>query len=332
MRQTRFLGRFARHALPIACALVAMNAAHARGSLVQPGTQKAAILLSNIETDPALLENRARLLTEQAQAAEYGESVPQDYHLAAKLYCEAARLGYAEAQYDLGWMYANGRGLEHDDLIANSLFARAAQQGHLQAQRMKDRLGDTPEKLPACMTAPLQPAVAVAAEDKNAGQDVERLVATSPERKHIVDLVKVLAPRYSVDPHLVLALISVESDFNPGATSTRNAQGLMQLIPETAERFGVRNTFDTLQNLRGGIAYLRWLLAYFQGDVALALAGYNAGEGAVNKYHGVPPFPETQMYVRKILELFHRQAHPYDPSVTQPSPALPLMRGWRRAT
>lgn len=310
------------------CVLVLAGSAHARAAAPK---QKSLQLLSSIETDPVLLEQRARLLTEQALAAEHGENVPQDYAVAAKLYCQAARIGYAEAQYSLGWMYANGRGLERDDLVANTLFARAAQQEHVQAQRMKDRLGDTPEKLPECMTAPLQPAVEVAAQELTPAFDIDSLVADSPQRRHVVELVKVLAPRYSVDPHLVLALISVESDFNPGATSHRNAQGLMQLIPATAERFGVRNTYDTLQNLRGGIAYLRWLLSYFQGDVALALAGYNAGEGAVNKYRGVPPFPETREYVRKILTLFRRQAHPYDPSVTQPSPALPLMRGLRRS-
>lgn len=284
-------------------------------------------LLRTVDIDPETLLNRAKLFTEQAQAAEYGEGVDKNPALAAKLYCAAARLGYAEAQYSLGWMYANGRGIDRDELIANTLFARAAQQEHEQAQRMKDRLGDTPEKLPSCMSTGLQDAVGI--DDHTAAVDVERMLTLSASQAKVVEWVKVLAQRYAVDPQLVLALISVESNFNPAAVSNRNAQGLMQLIPQTAERFGVRNTYDPFQNLRGGIAYLRWLLAYFQGDVALALAGYNAGEGAVNKYKGIPPYPETQAYVRKILGLFRRQALPYDPSVTQPSPVMPQLRGWR---
>jgi soluble lytic murein transglycosylase-like protein len=95
----------------------------------------------------------------------------------------------------------------------------------------------------------------------------------------------------------------------------------MQLIPETAARFNVRNPFDMLDNIRGGLAYLRWLLAYYRGEVALAAAAYNAGERTVDKYRGVPPFPETQTYVRKVLALFHRPQHPYDPAIVQPSTA-----------
>jgi soluble lytic murein transglycosylase-like protein len=105
--------------------------------------------------------------------------------------------------------------------------------------------------------------------------------------------------------------------------SPKNAQGLMQLIPETAERFNVRKPFDPEQNIRGGMAYLRWLLAYFKGNVALVAAAYNAGEGAVNRYAGVPPYAETKGYVRRIRELFQKDEHPFDPSITTPSPELP---------
>jgi soluble lytic murein transglycosylase-like protein len=105
---------------------------------------------------------------------------------------------------------------------------------------------------------------------------------------------------------LVIAVIQVESNFDPNALSPKNAQGLMQLIPETAERFGVKDVWDPEQNLRGGMAYLRWLLDYFRGDVRLALAGYNAGEGAVERHQGVPPFDETQDYVRKVTAILSR--------------------------
>jgi soluble lytic murein transglycosylase-like protein len=120
-----------------------------------------------------------------------------------------------------------------------------------------------------------------------------------------------------------MAIIRTESNFNPGAVSPKNAQGLMQLIPETAERFNVRKPFDPEQNIRGGMAYLRWLLAYFKGNVALVAAAYNAGEGAVNRYAGVPPYAETKGYVRRIRELFQKDEHPFDPSITTPSPELP---------
>jgi soluble lytic murein transglycosylase-like protein len=98
------------------------------------------------------------------------------------------------------------------------------------------------------------------------------------------------------------------------------------LIPETAIRFNVRKPFDPEQNIRGGLSYLRWLLAYFKGDVTLVAAAYNAGEGAVNHFAGVPPFAETRGYVQRIRELFRRDQHPYDPSVVDPSPDLPRIR------
>ena len=128
-------------------------------------------------------------------------------------------------------------------------------------------------------------------------------------------LVEKLAPQYEIDPGLVLAVISVESGFNTQAVSSKNAQGLMQLIPETAERFQVKNAFDVEDNIRGGMAYLRWLLAFFKGDVALVAAAYNAGEGAVEKYRGVPPYPETVKYVDKILSRYNKTTHPFQPGV-----------------
>ncbi|MEZ5751474.1 MAG: lytic transglycosylase domain-containing protein [Paracoccaceae bacterium] len=104
-----------------------------------------------------------------------------------------------------------------------------------------------------------------------------------------------------VSPALALAVISVESAGRAQARSHAGAQGLMQLIPATAERFGVRDAMDPAQNIRGGVAYLDWLLGEFDGDVVLALAGYNAGEGAVRRNGGVPPYAETRDYVPKVL-------------------------------
>jgi soluble lytic murein transglycosylase-like protein len=139
--------------------------------------------------------------------------------------------------------------------------------------------------------------------------------------------VQLAAPEYRLDPGLVLAVMAAESNFDPAALSPKNAQGLMQLIPETARRFGVRNLQDPVQNIRGGMAYLRWLMAYFEGDVALALAAYNAGPGAVERYLGVPPFAETRNYVLKIMiSLGGRRRHAFDAGVTPPSGRLVAMR------
>jgi soluble lytic murein transglycosylase-like protein len=114
-------------------------------------------------------------------------------------------------------------------------------------------------------------------------------------------------------------LIGVESRFDAAAVSPRNAQGLMQLIPATATRFGVKNAFNALDNLKGGLAYLRWLMAYFQGDVALALAAYNAGEEAVERYRGIPPYKETRDYVTQIMRVYKKASHPYLAEIAAPS-------------
>lgn len=107
-----------------------------------------------------------------------------------------------------------------------------------------------------------------------------------------------------VSPALVLAMIAVESGGRADAESAKGAQGLMQLMPDTASRFGVVDSLSSDQNIKGGVAYLDWLLAEFGGDALLALAGYNAGENAVKTHQGVPPFPETRDYIPKVLAAF----------------------------
>jgi len=108
------------------------------------------------------------------------------------------------------------------------------------------------------------------------------------------------ARQHGVDEAIVRAIIHAESAFNPNALSRVGAQGLMQLMPATARRFGVGNAFDAGQNIQGGVQYLAWLLKRFNGDLTLAAAGYNAGEGAVDKYKGVPPYSETRRYVERV--------------------------------
>jgi len=118
--------------------------------------------------------------------------------------------------------------------------------------------------------------------------------------------VAAMAAEFGVDAALVRAVIHAESAFNPNALSRVGAQGLMQLMPATAERFGVSNAFSAADNIRGGTRYLAWLLKRFDGDTRLAAAGYNAGEGAVDRYGGVPPYNETQNYVERVAILHER--------------------------
>jgi soluble lytic murein transglycosylase-like protein len=114
------------------------------------------------------------------------------------------------------------------------------------------------------------------------------------------------ARRHGLDPALVLAVVGVESAFRPEAVSPRGAQGLMQLMPRTAESLGVDDALDPAQNLDGGTRHLGSLLALYGGDVERALAAYNAGEGAVARHGGVPPFRETREYVRRVLERYRK--------------------------
>jgi soluble lytic murein transglycosylase-like protein len=255
----------------------------------------------------------------RATAYEHGEGVPKDQKLAAALYCEAAVRGSSEAAFQLGWMYANGRGIARDDAVAGALFRLAASEGHAFAKTALANLGGGVGMLPDCLAPIAPPDVAepVVAQVEDPGPDP--FAALPPDKMKIADAVRKLAPRYGIEPRHALSVIAVESNFERLARSVKNAQGLMQLIPETAARFNVKNPFDTLDNIRGGLAYLRWLLAYYRGEVALAAAAYNAGERTVDRYGGVPPYPETQAYVRRVLDLFRRPRHPYDASIAEPS-------------
>ena len=149
----------------------------------------------------------------------------------------------------------------------------------------------------------------------------------------VVRFVTLVAPEYKLAPQLVLAVMATESNFDPLAVSPKNAQGLMQLMPGTAARFKVRQIQDPVQNIRGGMAYLRWLLAYFEGDLSLVLAAYNAGEGAVDRYRGVPPYAETRDYVPKVLAAWQvaqglcvSRAGPGRAHPDQSAPSLPVHR------
>jgi soluble lytic murein transglycosylase-like protein len=118
------------------------------------------------------------------------------------------------------------------------------------------------------------------------------------------EIIEAAASKYKVDPDLVEAIVKVESGGNPNAESPAGAQGLMQLMPETAASLGVSNSFDPVQNIEGGVRYLSQLLNYYGGDITKALAGYNAGPGAVDEYNGVPPYKETRSYIQRVLSAY----------------------------
>ena len=122
------------------------------------------------------------------------------------------------------------------------------------------------------------------------------------------DLFASAAAKNDLDPALLTAMAQVESAFDPQAVSSKGAGGLLQLMPATADRFGVEDVFDPSQNVAGGARYMSWLLERFDGRTDLALAGYNAGEGAVERHAGIPPFRETRRYVRSVLDGVSRLA------------------------
>jgi len=128
-----------------------------------------------------------------------------------------------------------------------------------------------------------------------------KFAATYRNKAEFEPLIKSLASEYGVDCSLIKAVIHAESGYNPNAVSPKGAQGLMQLMPKTAQGLKVSNSFDPKENLRGGVRYLRFLLDTFKGDVTLALAAYNAGLNRVSQYGGVPPYQETRNYVSRVL-------------------------------
>ncbi len=286
----------------------------------------AALPAAPVETPASGPTPRARALVEAGIRYEHAEGTGRDYARAHALYCAAARSGDADALLRMGWMYANGRGLPRDDSIASTLFRQAAAAGSEIGARLAQMIRGDGEKLPECLRAPDQVAVApVVRPDPGPTPVIERpaqfrTAPVSTDQRRLAQTVVAMAREFRLDPRLVFAVMRAESNFDPLARSSRNAQGLMQLIPETAERFAVRDPFDPVENLRGGMSYLRWLLSYFRGDVVLALAGYNAGEGAVDRHRGVPPYAETLAYVQRIRALYPRDSHPYDARVTAPSP------------
>lgn len=195
-------------------------------------------------------------------------------------------------------MYVNGCGVAPDDDVARYWLKKSAAAGNAQAAQVLKMIGGKSGARNGCNYVATLPWL--------------KQRCTDPDCRNIVRMVENLSQEYDLDANLVLSVIRFESGFNVRAHSPKGASGLMQLIPETAVRFGVRDIWDVEQNIRGGMAYLRWLLAYFKGDLVKALAGYNAGERRVLQYGGCPPYRETRGYVKRIIRDYGKSFHRYD--------------------
>lgn len=237
-----------------------------------------------------------------AIAYEHGEGIIKNPQKAIQWYCKAAIKGSSKAQVNLAWMFLNARGIKKDEALAVRWFKAAAKSGDQYAEQMLSRLDTGVQtKKTGCIILPTP-----YWETKRCTQSCRK----------VVTIVNEIAPGYNMDPRLILALIQQESNFKVKALSHKGAMGLMQLIPATAKRFGVKNSWDAKQNITGGTRYLAWLLKEYQGNVAFALAGYNAGENAVARYKGIPPYKETQKYVKRILKVYGKTHHAYEKSIT----------------
>ena len=242
----------------------------------------------------ALEAPRVVAALEQGLAAELGTGLRRNPELALALYCDAGGLGSPEGFFRVGRVLAIGPRHLRNPALANAYFALAARLGHAAAIDAFD---------PGIESAALDEACgSFAAGLEKQGFDLEGYISgLSPARRRIADLIRRHAARSGVDERIALAVALAESNLNAQAISPKNAQGVMQLILATQERFGVKDGFDPEANVRGGLAYLQWLKQRFDGDWGLVVAAYNAGEGAVDRHRGIPPYRETRDYVRRVL-------------------------------
>ncbi|MFM4718666.1 lytic transglycosylase domain-containing protein [Aeromonas bivalvium] len=233
---------------------------------------------------------RAINALQQGQAAQNRGNISQ----AIRHYCVAASTGNPEGYYRIGRLLA-----PRNPKLANGYLAMAMRLGSQQAARYyNSRVGNTP--IGDNCGAQLGGGGGFTIPSTPFNLDAY-LARQSPAKRRLATLLRQAADRHEIDPRLVLAIAIAESNLETHAVSPKNAQGVMQLIPATQARFGVTRPFDPEQNIRGALAYLKWLDREFDGDWVLMSAAYNAGEESVTRYGGIPPYAETQHYVRKVL-------------------------------
>ncbi|WP_429122210.1 lytic transglycosylase domain-containing protein [Aeromonas veronii] len=236
-------------------------------------------------------------------AIKQGQVAQQHGHLqkAIALYCIAASTGNPEGYFRIGRLLATGPASVRSAKLANSYLAMAMRLGNQQAARYYNaRVGNAPmgDQCGVGMRGGQGSYSAL----PNTPFNVEAYLARqSPGKQKLATMLRHAAKRHQVDVRLVLAIAIAESNLESRAVSAKNAQGVMQLIPETQQRFGVTRPFDPAQNIKGGVSYLKWLDRRFDGDWVLISAAYNAGEKAVERYGGIPPYDETQEYVKRVL-------------------------------
>jgi len=281
--------------------------------------------VQSFDNEPVVIRN---LLVKASTLAENQYNIDSTWQ-AANLYCEASRYGSPEAMYRLGMLYAFGNGVEKSRNYAANLFGLAAMHGHFEAQKMLETIQIRTLDTPPCILDHVAPKHApdLYYGDYKGSPAIDHYIEKLPKNKRwVVNLVDTISDWYQVDQKLVLSIIAAESNFKLSAMSKKDAHGLMQLIPSTAVRFNVENIYNASQNIKGGVAYLRWLLSYFRGDVVLAVAAYNAGEGAVDRHHGIPPYKETKAYVNKVLNLYQLKRHTFDEHLTKASSVIKKVR------
>jgi len=275
--------------------------------------------LETFDNEPPVLKDMLIKATVLLDQDDSQESAWQ----AANLFCNASRYGSAEAMYRLGMLYALGQGVPANEHFAANLFRIASRLGHFEAQKMLETMEISSNDTPPCVQEAVAPEKAMTVTSSIHTPAIDSYIDSLPKSKRwLVDLADKIASWHHVDSKLILSIITAESNFETSLQSNQQAQGLMQLIPATAERFNVKNAYNASQNIKGGVKYMRWLLSYFRGNVRLAVAAYNAGEGAVNKFEGVPPFKETRAYVNKVMRLYGLEQHSFDAKLTAPSPTL----------
>ncbi|WP_033137721.1 lytic transglycosylase domain-containing protein [Aeromonas finlandensis] len=236
-------------------------------------------------------------------AIKQGQAAQQNGNLqrAIALYCVAASTGNPEGYFRIGRLLATGPASVRSARMANSYLAMAMRLGNQQAARYYNaRVGN----------APMGDQCGIGARGGQGSYfalpstpfNLEAYLARqAPGKQKLATMLRHAAKRHQVDVRLVLAIAIAESNLESGAVSPKNAQGVMQLIPETQQRFGVTRPFDPAQNIKGGVSYLKWLDRRFDGNWVLISAAYNAGEKAVERYGGIPPYDETREYVKRVL-------------------------------